>query len=146
MPVSAGLLADVDGDFAALTAYRAGDLTPIVDSFTQGTLTAITNAARLVEELRTIRAGWDAAVRARSGAGAWRVADLLVRQPVLGAATIAREVGIPAQNAVRVIEPLVTAGVLTEFTGRRRDRRWQSCEVLDALDAFAARAGRRTTG
>ena len=35
------------------------------------------------------------------------------------------------------------AGVLTEFTGFKRNRMWQSREVLTALDDFAARAGRR---
>jgi len=33
--------------------------------------------------------------------------------------------------------------VLTEFTDRKRHRAWRSTEVLSALDAFAARAGKR---
>ena len=48
-----------------------------------------------------------------------------------------------AQNALRAIEPLVEAGVLAEFTGFTRNRMWQATAVLDALDAFDARAGRR---
>jgi hypothetical protein len=40
--------------------------------------------------------------------------------------------------------PLVEAGVLTEFTGFKRNRMWQSREVLSALDDFAARAVRGT--
>ncbi len=146
VPVSAGLLTDVDGYFAALTAYRDGDPNPVVTAFTDGTLAALTNASALVAELRAIRAGWQDTVRARAGAGAWRVADLLVRQPVLDSPTVARELGVPVQNAVRVLAPLLEAGVLTEFTGRRRNRMWQAREVLDALDAFAARAGRRSVG
>jgi hypothetical protein len=39
---------------------------------------------------------------------------------------------------------LTDAGVLTEFTGFRRNRMWQASAVLEALDDFAARAGRRT--
>lgn len=54
--------------------------------------------------------------------------------------------GVPPQNAVRVLAPLIEAGVLTEFTGQKRNRMWQAREVLDALDAFAARAGRRSAG
>jgi hypothetical protein len=33
--------------------------------------------------------------------------------------------------------------VLEEFTGFKRNRMWQSREVIAALDEFAARAGRR---
>ncbi len=83
-------------------------------------------------------------MRARSDSAAWRVADLLVRQPVVDAAAVTRELGVPAQNVVRSLAPLLAAGVVTEFTGRRRNRMWQAGEVLDALDAFAARAGRRS--
>ncbi|MEI4271026.1 Fic family protein [Klenkia sp. LSe6-5] len=143
VPVSAGLLVDVAGYFDALTAYRQGDLDPVVGAFTRGTLAAITNATELVEQLRAVRAGWGDVVRARSDATAWRLADLLVRQPVVDAAAVVRELGVPAQNVPRAIAPLEAAGVVSEFTGRRRNRMWQAREVLDALDAFAARAGRR---
>lgn len=144
VPVSAGLLVDVAGYFDALTAYRRGEVEPVVESFTRGTLAAITNATELVEQLRGVRAGWDDLVRARSDSAAWRIADLLVRQPVVDAAAVTRELGVPAQNVVRSLAPLLAAGVVTEFTGRRRNRMWQAGEVLDALDAFAARAGRRS--
>ncbi|GAB3358281.1 Fic family protein [Modestobacter lapidis] len=146
VPVSAGLLTDVDGYFAALTAYRGGDPNAVVTAFTRGTLAALTNAAALVQELRAIRAGWQDTVRARADAGAWRVADLLLRQPVLDSPLVGRELGAPPQNAVRVLAPLIEAGVLTEFTGQKRNRMWQAREVLDALDAFATRAGRRSVG
>ena len=66
--------------------------------------------------------------------------------PVLDAATLAREIGIAPGNALRALEPLVRAGVVTEFSGRSRNRLWQAREVLEAVDAFAARAGRRRAG
>jgi len=103
------------------------------------------NARALVAELHEVRARWDDVVTARRDATAWQVADLLLRQPVLDAATIAREVGVSPGNALRALEPLLAAGVITEFTGRARHRLWQSPEVLAAVDAFAARAGRRQT-
>jgi hypothetical protein len=65
------------------------------------------------------------------------------RQPVVDAATVATEIGVTPQNAQRTIAPLVEAGILTEFTGFKRNRMWQCREVLSALDDFAARAGRR---
>ena len=145
VPVSAGLLSQVDDYFAALTAYRDGDPAPIVSALANGALTAVVNARQLVAELHEVRARWDDAVTARRDAAAWRVADLLLRQPVLDAATIAREVGVTPANALRALEPLLAAGVVTEFTGRARHRLWQAAEVLTAVDAFAARAGRRQT-
>ncbi|MGN6605647.1 MAG: hypothetical protein ACTHMS_01365 [Jatrophihabitans sp.] len=62
---------------------------------------------------------------------------------MLDAAIVAAELGIDTGNVSRVIAALVEAGVLAEFTGFRRNRMWQSREVLSALDDFASRAGRR---
>lgn len=146
VPVSAGLLTDTGGYFDTLTAYRAGDPVPIVAMLATASFTAIANARRLVEELREVRERWDGSVQARRGAATWRLADLLLRQPVVDAPMVAREIGISPDNALHPIRPLVEAGVLTEFTGMARNRLWQSREVLAALDAFAARAGRRAPG
>jgi Fic family protein len=146
VPVSAGLLADTRAYFDTLTVYREGDPGPIVQLLAQASLTAMANARQLVDDLRQIRTGWESKVKARKGASVWRLADLLLRQPVVDTPTVAQGLGIAADNAMRPIAPLVEAGVLTEFTGFARNRMWQSREVLSALDDFAARAGRRTVG
>lgn len=146
VPVSAGLLSDTRAYFEALTVYRAGDPAPIVAMMAEASFAAIGNGRRLVADLQGIRGRWDEVVSARRDSATWRLADVLLRQPVADAGTVARELGISADNAMRPIGPLIEAGVLVEFTGLARKRMWQAREVLDALDAFAARAIRRPTG
>jgi Fic family protein len=143
VPVSAGLLADTSGYFDALTAYRAGEPAAIVEKLANASFAAAANGRQLVLDLRAIRHGWDDKIKARRGAKAWRLADVLLRQPVIDTPTVARELGVTPQNALRAITPLAEADILEEFTGFARNRMWQSREVLDALDDFAARAGRR---
>ena len=143
VPVSAGLLTDTRGYFDTLAAYRDGEPAAIVEKLAQASLVATTNGRQLVTELRTIRASWNDRIRARRGSGAWLLADVLVRHPVIDAATVATELGVTAQNAQRAIAPLAEAGLLTELTGFARNRIWHCPEVLAALDDFAARAGRR---
>ncbi|MBF6085437.1 Fic family protein [Nocardia cyriacigeorgica] len=146
VPIAAGLLTDVDAYFSALTAYRAGDLAPIVTAVAEASFAAITNARQLVSEISGTRQRWDSMIRARPQAMSWQVADLALRIPVFDTETLARELGTTASNALRALSPLIEAGILTEFTGMRRNRMWQAREILDALDAFAARAGRRSLG
>ena len=143
VPVSAGLLADTDAYFAALTDYRNGDPTPIVECFIHATLRAIANGRQLVSEIRDIRNNWNDDITARSDSAIWKVADLLTRRPVVNAALLARELGIDTANAHRYLTPLTDAGILVESTNQRRNRIWRSPEILAALDAFAQRAGRR---
>ena len=124
----------------------AGQCRGAAPSPTTWSLAPCACATSAYRELRAVRAVWGESVRARAYSAVWRVEDLLLRQPVLDSPTIARELSIPPQNAVRVLQPLLDAGVLSEFTGHRRNRMWQAREVLDALDSFAARSGRRSTG
>jgi Fic family protein len=145
VPVSAGLLSDTRSYFDSLTAYRAGDLGTIVATMAEASFVAMANGRQLIADLRRIRVGWRNLIGVRRGSTAWRLAELLVRQPVVDAATVAAELAVTPQNALRAITPLVDVGILAEFTGFTRNRMWQSREVLAALDEFAARAGRRTS-
>jgi Fic family protein len=144
VPVSAGLLVDTRGYFDSLTAYREGDPASIVEKLAEASFAAIANGRQLVIDLQTIRESWTESITARRGAAAWRLADLLIRQPVVDAPTAAAELQMTSQNVLRAITPLVNAGVLSEFTGFTRNRMWQADQVLSALDDFAARAGRRS--
>jgi Fic family protein len=145
VPVSAGLLVNLADYFGALTAYREGNLEPIVAQVTTASYAAITNGRELVQDLRAIREDWKHRVRARRDAAAWRIADLLIRHPVLNVRFVSDELGIAAPNVYRSLEPLMAADVLTS-SGNQRDRVWRAQEVLAAVDAFAARSGRRGRG
>jgi len=143
VPVSAGLLADTSSYFDALTAYRDGNPEPIVERLASASFAAINNGRVLVDELHALRTGWDDAISARRGASAWGLADMLLSQPVVDSPLVQRELGVTAPAALRAIEQLVEAGVLTKISARQRYRRFSSQQVLEALDAFAVRAGPR---
>lgn len=143
VPISAGLLADTDSYFSALTAYRDGDAAPITERFSLASVLAIGNGRQLVAEIRGIRERWTDVITARSDSTVWKVADLLTRRPVVNAALLAQELGIESTNAHRYLNPLAEAGILVGTTSGPRNRMWRSPEVLAALDAFADRAGRR---
>jgi Fic family protein len=144
VPVSAGLLADVDGYHAALTAYRAGDPEPIVARFAEASLRAVVNARELVADIDTIASDWRERVTARSDSGVWRVLEVVARTPVVNAALIADELGIRSQNAYPLLRELTDQGVLSAKTEHRFGTLWRSDEILHVIDRFAERAGRRS--
>lgn len=72
VPVSAGVLTDTTGYFDALTAFRAGDA----------------NGRELVADLTNAREQWQQKVHARRDAIVWKVADLLLKQPVVDSALV----------------------------------------------------------
>lgn len=145
VPVSAGLLTDTDAYFDALRSYREGDPAPIVERLSEASLLAVANGRQLVADLRSIRGEWNSRINARRDSAVHRVVDLLIRYPVFNARLLERELSITTGNARRYVDPLTDAGIIVEFTDRTRNRAWRAPEVLSALDAFAARAGRRSS-
>jgi Fic family protein len=143
VPVSAGLLADVAGYHAALTAYREGDIDPIVQAFADASLRAVGNARRLVDEIDAVRAGWDSRLTARRDSNAWKLLDVLVRRPVLDSATAAAELGVKQPNVYPPLRALVDAGILKSKSEHQLGPFWRTDDVLAAVDGFAKRAGRR---
>jgi len=141
--LSAGLLTDTRSYFAALTSYRDGDVAPIVDAMSGAARASIANGRTLVGDLRAARETWAAKVKARSDSAATPLMDLVLRQPVVNTALVQSQLGVNHSNAMKAIGRLVEVGALAEVGGRRRSILWQASEVLSALDAFAARAGRR---
>lgn len=143
VPVSAGLLTDTSSYFQALTAYREGDPAPIVERLSEASMLAVVNGRQLVADLKTIKQRWKSKITARRNSTIHRVADLLIKRPVVNAQLISDELNIAINNAYRYLDPLVEAKIIVEFTDRARNRAWRAPEVLSALDAFAERAGRR---
>ncbi|ATA29323.1 Fic family protein [Mycobacterium lepraemurium] len=144
VPVSAGLLTDTGSYFDALTAYRQGDPAPIVERLSEASMLAVANGRRLVTDLKTIRLQWKSKITARHNSAVHRLADLLIRRPVINAQLASEELHVAINNVYRYLDPLVESGIIVEFTNRTRNRAWRAPDVLSALDAFAERAGRRS--
>ena len=143
VPISAGLLADRDGYFAALTSYRQGDPEPILRCVASAARTGIRVGGLLVGRLREVRAGWHDGLKARRGAAAWPLLDLLLRQPVVTARVVADELAVSTPTAQSALQHAVESGILVESTGHRRNRVYRATEVLLALDDYAESLGRR---
>lgn len=143
IPLSAGLLADTVAYFDALTTYRLGDPTLIVTQFADAAFKAVANGRELVDELRQIRQRWKQLIKARSDSAIWRLAELILRRPVVNAHVIAEELNVSVGNVHRYVKPLLDAQIFFESRDVKRNQVWRAAEVLAALDAFASRAGRR---
>lgn len=144
VPVSAGLLADVDGYHEALTAYRAGDPNLIVKSFADASFRAVRNSRQLIADIDAIREDWSQRLTVRRDSNAWRLLDVLSARPVLDSATAAAAIGVQQPNVYPPMKALVDAGIVTSKAEHRMGPFWRSDEVLTAIDEFARRAGRRS--
>ena len=145
VPVSAGLLHDVDAYYAALTSYRSGDIRPIVSAFATASFRAVGNGRILAAEIVATRERWnDRMASLRVDATARRVATLALEQPVLNQQTVSSRLAVAPKSSYRALEALEARGVLRAANSAKRNRIWIADEVIAALDSFAERAGRRS--
>ena len=143
VPISAGLLAIREDYVDALMTYRRGDAEPILRCVAEAARNGTHIGERLVATLREVRAGWAESLTARAGSASWSMLDLLLRQPVVTARVVMRELEVSAPTAQSALQRLVDDGILLESTGHRRNRVYRAPAALRALDAYAAGLGRR---
>ncbi len=143
VPVSSGLLANIDDYYSALTAYRGGDVNPIVREFSVAAFRSCANGRDLVEALTATHTSWLGRVRARRDAVVWRALPVVIAQPAVTVQYIADRTNVSIPAAQRAVDQMVQAEVLTPVGDQRRSRVWTANEILQSLDDFAARAGRR---
>jgi len=143
VPLSSGLLVDIDGYFAALTSYRRGDATAIAQRFSSAALFASATGNDLIDALADAMVDARAKLATvRSDAAAHRVLPLLIGQPIVTSRYLTQTLGLNEVAAKRAIDTLVARGVLVETSGRSRGRTWAQSDVLAALDGYARRVRR----
>ena len=105
---------------------------------------AVVNGRQLMRDIRSIETDWYDRMRGlHSDAAARRVSALAIAHSVLNYDIVARELAVSAPTAFRAFDALVERGVPRAASSQRRNRIWLAEPVLNSLDDFAARAGRR---
>lgn len=141
-PVSAGLLKDTSRYFEALSQYRDGEIEPIIIVFADAAFEAVDNGRQLARELQEARMRWQTMIPMRSGAGATKVMENLLEQPIVSRGSASELLGTTPANAQLAIDRLVDAGILSQLGNGKRNRIWQATDVVLALERFAERSRR----
>ena len=143
LPISSGLLHDVADYIAALTEYRVGDIEPMIRCFIQASNAAVENARILAEDLSGLRDKILGTAR-RTTSALKAVADFCCTEPAFTVQMVEQNTSVAPATIYRIITTLEKAGVIRrEKTFVLGQRVWTVSHLNDALDAFAARAGRR---
>ena len=143
VPVSAGLLSRIDDYVGALTAFRQGDVRPIVTTMASAAERGAFLGRWLVDQLADLVTSWKDSVRPRAHSALESLLYLAIGQPALTVAVVVSSLSVSETAARRAIDQAVHAGVLIPTTDKKRNRVWLATSVVNILDDFAERAGRR---
>lgn len=143
LPVSAGLLHDVDAYMTAIRAYQQGDSLPIVESVVGALELALVIGRRVADAIDEVMDGWRASIVERAGSAIWQLPQLLAEQPVVTVSFVADRLGITPRAASSLVARACEYGMLRPLGARRRGDFYQSDELLDLLEEVSSMPGIR---
>lgn len=132
--------------FELLTGLRQdGDWEAWLAFFLTGVAETAADAAATADVVHRLRQADRTAVQATGDMNALVLLDRLYTQPIVSARWVERDLAVAPATANKVIRNLERAGVLTEVTGRKRNRVFRYSAYLDIFDEDDTTIGDDTT-
>lgn len=136
-PISAGILQQQQHYFEALTAYRAGDVQPIIEVFVAAAFAAAHLGSRLANDTKAVQDRWHAAIPSRAGSAARRGIDFITETPAFTITALANHLGVTYRAAADAVATYERHSVCQQASSNKRNRYWLATELIETLDAFA---------
>lgn len=143
LPVSAGLLHDVERYMKALDAYHVGKIEPIIACFADALELAVVIGLRIADDVDAVLSAWRASNTDRAGSASHGLPELLVEQPVVNAAYVANRLTITDRAARTLIEIACERGILSKMGNAKRGAYYQADELIGILEEASRLQGIR---
>lgn len=137
LPLSAGLLHDIGAYMAAIAAYQQGNPVAIVEQLISALELAIVVGGLAAVKMDSVIEEWKAMITERRGASIHRLPGVLVEQPVVSIAYLAKRLGITPRASLSLVERACEYGILRPLGNRRRGKFFQSDEIVAVLEEIS---------
>ena len=137
LPVSAGLLHNIDAYLDSIAGYQQGDIAGVVSQLADALELSCQVGYRASRELDAAMEEWESTMTERRGSRIRELPALLVRQPVVDVAFVARELSISPRAASSLVNKACEYGMIRPMGNRRRGEFYQSDAILAVLDQIS---------
>ena len=143
LPLSAGLLHNVDTYMEALDAYHEGQTEQIIACLVDAAELAVVLGARIASGVDEVLAMWSAKTTDRADSASHRLAALLVEQPVVDTTYVASRLDVSDRTARTLIEKACERGILTKIGNAHRGAYYQASDLIEILEEASSVQGIR---
>lgn len=143
LPVSAGLLHNVDAYMDSIRAYQQGDPVPVVQNVVEALELACSVGSTVTRAFDDVLVGWRGLMTERAGSAIYSLPAVLIEQPVVSTAYLAERVGITVRAAGNLVERACAYGILRPIGNRKRGVFYQADELIDLLEEASSAEGVR---
>ncbi len=137
LPISAGLLHDVEPYMEAIRGYQQGDPAAIVDRLADALEVALGIGNLVAERLDAVLERWRSVMVERAGSSIHRLPAVLVEQPVVDARYLASCLEITPRAANNLLERACAYEILTPIGNARRGVFYQASELIETLECIS---------
>ena len=143
LPVSAGLLHNVDAYMDAIAAYQNGNPLAVIEQVLDALDVALVVGDLVSRHLDEVFASWSERMSERKNAAIWKLPALLAEQPVVSAAFISEKLSITTRAASSVIAKAQQYGILRPVGAGVRSVYYQADDLLSVLEEASSVQGIR---
>ena len=143
LPISAGLLHNIDAYMDAIAQFQAGNPLAIVEQLVEALELALVVGNSVARDIDEVFDEWDDRLHERKGSSMLRLPNLLAKQPVVDVPYVARELGVTERAASSVIAKACDYGMLRPMGNRRRGVFYQADVILSVLEEVSSMQGIR---
>ncbi len=143
LPVSAGLLHNIDAYLDSIAAYQQGDPVPVIENVIEALELACYLGSVMARAFDGVLARWRERMRERAGSAIYRLPAVLVEQPVVSTSYLADRLGITTRAVGNLVERACEYGILRPIGNRRRGAFYQADDLIDVLEEASDVSGMR---
>lgn len=137
LPLSAGLLHNVDAYMQAIKSYQGGDISPIVNQLTGALELAVSLGNLAAVRVDEVIEEWKDQITERSGSAIWQLPNLLIEQPVVDTAYVSTKLGITQRAALSLLDRACEYGIVRAAGNFHRGSFYQADALIEVLDQIS---------
>lgn len=138
LPLSAGLLHNVDAYMESIRSYQRGDCEPLVECVANALDVALDLGSLVAEHIDAVLETWRFQMGERKGSSIHRLPDILVEQPVVDAKYLANRLSITPRAANSLIDRACEYQILRPIGSARRSVFYQADDLIDVLEQISS--------
>lgn len=145
LPVSAGLLHNIDAYMKSLKIYQEGDVLAIIEQLTEALELSLLLGEIVARQIENVLESWRGTIKERAGSSIWLLPKTLVEQPVVDSAYLSSCLNITSRAARNLLNKAHSYGIISPISNRVRGLYYQADEIISVLEEISNIQGIRRT-
>lgn len=143
LPVSAGLLHNIDRYLKSITRYQEGDPLSVIEELLDALELALALGEMVAHLVDEVLANWEDQITERAGSSMHRLPALLIQHPVVNVSFLAEKLEISPRAAQNLVARACEYNMLRAFGNKRRGTFYQADDIIDILEQASSVQGVR---